>query len=104
MSTSCSRKPDRSKDESCQATDLGAAAFWLPPFSFADTAWRSLRGPRACGNGGGLGSTHLVNGVFDCRPVRRPRAGAPFHVNRMGIRETRMGLVTLMFASLCRRD
>src|SRR5205823_6442196 len=48
--------------------------------SFADAAWRSLRGSRACGNGGGLGSTRLVNAVFECRP-------APFHVNRMGIPE-----------------
>jgi hypothetical protein len=49
MSTSCSRKPDRSKGEFCQATILRRQRILAAAFSFADAAWRSLRGSRACG-------------------------------------------------------
>ena len=47
-----------------------------------------------------------VGGVFDCRPVRRPRAGSPSDVNqsRMGLPEPRMDFVIVPFASLSRRD
>src|ERR1700680_3351584 len=88
MSTSCSRRPDRSNDQFCQATNFGAAAFWLPPFRLLIPSRQRLRASRACGKtcgqqggavlpvwkklkmnyllvfvGGGLGSTlrHIVN-------------------------------------------
>ena len=49
-----------------------------------------------------------IGGVFDRRPVRRPRAGAPSDVNQCppawATREVRMGFAALPFASQCRRD